>query len=344
MNLQKCDLPKCAVEVLIIVNNGVHVSEKILERNRATYLQTMAWSKANFKPLLKFHVLFQDDLPKFFASRNVALKIGMDEAVFRLEKAKSKRGIIATLDADFRVEKNYFIELEKHFRRRKVPRICRTEFAFPLTGIDFDDKVYEAALQYELHLRYLEKIYAFAGFQPKLSHLPTSFAVGTDVYQKRGGWSSALGNSDLLHDVFVLDKTVVSPSPRIGDCQSNGTGAAIKSIIKNKGITRTYHPDCFVDLKAFFDKFGSDKEINLGKLQDSSESILAYFKSIDFEDCQLNEETFLAYFEKLHLEKYLEFAHEGLYERVEVLVALGLFFPDVGELSGRGYLLYLRGK
>jgi hypothetical protein len=344
MNLQKCDLPKCAVEVLIIVNNGVHVSEKILERNRATYLQTMAWSKANFKPLLKFHVLFQDDLPKFFASRNVALKIGMDEAVFRLEKAKSKRGIIATLDADFRVEKNYFIELEKYFKRRKVPRICRTEFAFPLTGIDFDDKVYEAALQYELHLRYLEKTYAFVGFQPNLSHLPTSFAVGTDVYQKRGGWSSALGNSNLLHDVFVLDKTVVSPSPRVADCGSTGTGAAIKSIVKNKGIALTYHPDCFVDLKAFFDKFGNEKEVILRKLVDAPKAILAYFKSIDFEDCQLNEETFFEYFEKMHLEKYLDFAHDEFYEKIEVLMALGLFFPDIGELSGRDYLLYLRGK
>ncbi len=343
MNLQKCDLPKCAVEVLIIVNNGKHVSEKILERNRATYLQAMDWSKANFKPLLKFHVLFQDELPKFFAMRNVALKIGMDEAVFRLEKAKSKRGIIVNLDADFRVEKNYFVELEKYFRRRKMPRICRTEFAFPLTGIDFEDKVYEAALQYELHLRYLEKVYVFAGFQPNLSHLPTSIAVDAELYQKRGGWSSALGNSDLLQDVFVLDKTVVSPSPRVTNCQVNGTGAAIKSIVKNKGIALTYHWDCFVDLKAFFDKNGKNKEIILDELEDSSEAIFAYFKSIEFEDCQLNEESFLEYFEKTHLEKYLEFAHGTFYQRVEVLVALDAFFSDVGELSGRDWLLWLRG-
>ena len=342
MNLQKCDLPKCAVEVLIIVNNGVHVSEKILEVNRATYLQAMAWSKANFKPMLKFHVLFQDELPKFFASRNVALKIGMDEAVFRLEKAKSKRGIIATLDADFRVEKNYFVELEKHFRRRKVPRICQTEFAFPLTGIDFDDKVYAAAMQYELHLRYLEKAYVFAGFQPNLEGLPTSFAMGTDVYQKRGGWSSALGNSNLLHDVFVLDKTVVSPSPRVTNCETKGSGATIKSIIKNKGIALTYHPDCFVDLKAFFAKNGKLNAIVLEDLKDDSQCIFEYFKSIDFEDCQLNEESFLAYFEKTHLEKFLVFAHGEFYDRIDALEALKLFFSDVGELSGRDWLLYLR--
>jgi len=302
----------------------------------------MGWSKANFKPLLKFHVLFQDDLPKFFASRDVALKIGMDEAVFRLEKAKSKRGIIATLDADFRVEKNYFIELEKHFRRRKVPRICRTDFAFPLIGIDYDDEVYEAALQYELHLRYLIKAYLFAGFQPNLKELPTCFAVATDVYQKRGGWSSALGSSDLLHNVFVLDKTVISSSPRIMDCQSNGTGSKIKSIIKNKGIALTYHPHCFTDLKDFFKKNGSQKEIILDNLQDCPDAILAYFKSIDFEDCQLNEETFLAYFEKVHLEKFLSFAHENFYQKIDTLTALNSFFSEIGELSGRDWLLWLR--
>ena len=159
----------------------------------------------------------------------------MDEAVFRLEKAKSKRGIIATLDADFRVEKNYFVALEKHFRRRKVPRICWTEFAFPLTGIDYEDKVYQAAMQHELSIRYLTQAYTFAGFQPDLKKIPTSFAVATDVYQKRGGWSSALGSSKLLRDVFKLDTTVVSPSPRIENCHAQGTGAAIKSIVKNKG-------------------------------------------------------------------------------------------------------------
>ncbi|MGK0365774.1 MAG: hypothetical protein ACI85O_002842 [Saprospiraceae bacterium] len=343
MNLQKCDLPKCAVEVLIIVNNGKHVSEKILERNRATYLQIMDWSKANFKPLLKFHTLFHDELPKFFASRNVALKIGMDEAVFRLEKAKSKRGIIVTLDADFRVEKNYFVELEKHFKRRKVPRICRTEFAFSLTGIDFEDKVYEAAIQYELHLRYLEKAFVFAGFKPDLNDLPTSIAVDAETYQKRGGWSSALGNSDLLQGVFVLDKTVVSPSPRVTDCQAEGTGATIKAIVKNKGVALTYHRNCFADLKAFFDKSGSLNEIILGSLQDCPMALSDYFKSIEFEDCQLNDETFLEYFEKRHLEKFLVFAHDGFYEKIDVLVALGLFFRDVGELSGRDWLLWLRG-
>ena len=342
MNLQKCDLPKCAVEILIIVNNGKHVSEAILERNRATYLQVMDWSKANFKPLLKFHVLFHDELPKFFASRNVALKIGMDEAVFRLEKAKSKRGIIVTLDADFRVEKNYFVELEKHFRRRKVPRICRTEFAFPLIGIDFEDKVYEAAIQYELHLRYLEIAYVSAGFQAPLDNLPTSIAVAADIYQKRGGWSSALGNSDLLQDVFVLDKTVVSPSPRVTNCQSEGTGAAIKSIIKNKGIALTYHPNCFTDLKVFFDKHGKLNEIILGNSQDYPVALFDYFKSIEFEDCQLNEETFLEYFEKGHLEKFLVFAHDTFYEKIDILEALNLFFRDVGELSGQDWLLWLR--
>jgi len=335
-------LPKCAVEVLIIVNNGAHVSEKILERNRATYLQAMTWSKANFKPLLKFHVLFHDDLPKFFASRDVALKIGMDEAVFRLEKAKSKRGIIATLDADFRVEKNYFVELEKHFRRRKVPRICRMEFAFPLIGIDFDDKVYEAAVQYELLFRYLEKAYVIAGFQAPLEDLPTSIAVCTELYQKRGGWSSDLGNSNLLQDVFVLDKTVVSPSPRVANCRSDGTGAAIKSIIKNKGIALSYHPDCFADLKAFFVQYGKQKKIILDKLQNAPEVISAYFKSIEFEDCNLNEETFLEYFEKAHLETFLIFAHEEFYEKMDVLVALKSFFSEFGELSGRDCLLRLR--
>lgn len=343
MNLQKCVLPKCAVEILIIVNNGSHVSDKILERNRATYLQMLDWAKANFKPLLRFHVLFHDDLPKFFASRDVALKIGMDEAVFRLEKAKSKKGIIVTLDADFRVEKNYFVEIEKHFKRRSVPRICRTAFAFPVTGIDYEDKVYEAAIQYELHLRYLAKVYTSTGFQPFLANLPTTFAVDAETYQKRGGWSSNLGNSNLLKDVHILETTVVAPSPRVADCQAKGTGSAIKSILKNKGIGLTFHPDCFTNLKDFFDKNGKRKKIALKELLDCPDCIMGYFESIEFEDCNLNGETFLDYFEKSHLKAFLDFGHDGFYEKVDVLVGLKQIFEGVGELSGRDWLLWLRG-
>ncbi len=348
MNLKKCDLPTCSTEVIVVINNGVHVSTQVLERNRAVYLQATEWAKKNLQPLLKFHILFHDDLPKMFANADLARKIGMDEAVFRFEKAKRKRGIIAVLDADCRVGKNYLTALEKHFRKRLQPRVCYTDFAFEAVGIHYSDAVYEASLQYELHLRYVNRARHFAGFAENVNALPTCFAVDCETYQKRGGWSSVLAKSELLHGAHRTEDCTVIPSPRIKNCRAEGTGNNIKKATKEKGGLRTFDPRCFAVLQRFVKANGKKKSAILADLEDCADCIRAYFKSIDFADCALNDECLSDFFAAMHLETYLDFAHREFYVSQPVLRAAKDFLQstvpdaDFEHLSLREVLDFYR--
>lgn len=333
MNLEKCDLPNCAIEVLVIINNGEHASDSLIEKNRKIYLQALDWSKKNVNPLLRFHILYYDNLPKPFANADLARKIGMDEALFRLEKAKKGNGIIAVLDADTRVQKNYFTALEAHFRRRSVPKVCVTDFEFPRQGIDFEDAIYEAAQQYELNLHYLRHAYNKAKMAFDYSIFPSSFAVDAKTYQTLGGWSSAIGKSDLLKEVHFLKTSKVIASPRLSKRANSQAGSSISSIIKNKGVLLTYHPTAFEMLNTFISKNESRKELSLKSLNDVPPCILDYFNSIDFEDCALNEETFAAFFSNYHLQSYLDFAHQKHYQKVPVTEAAQAFLNVANSLS-----------
>ena len=348
MNIKKCDLPSCSVEVIVVINNGVHVSQQVVERNRAVYLQARDWAKANLQPLLKFHILFHDDLPKLFANADLAKKIGMDEAVFRFEKAKRKRGIIAVLDADCRVEKNYLTALEKHFRRRLQPRVCYLNFAFEAVGIHYSDAVYVASLQYELHLRYLDRARKAAGLGASPGNLPTGFATDCETYQKRGGWSSVLGKSELLQGAHLLEECVVIPSPRIKNCRAAGTGNNIRTAVKNKNGLLTFAPECFSVLGQFMSLNGKRKSAILRELRDCPNCVSAYLKSIDFADCELNDECFSDFFAAVHLQPYLDFSHQKHYKLSPVLPAAKCYLQstvpdaDFEHLSLREMLDFYR--
>jgi glycosyltransferase involved in cell wall biosynthesis len=89
MSLKKCELPDCDTEVIIVINHAATEKQAVIDRNNATYDQTLEWAKNNSKTRLKFHLIYQDNLPKKHAGVGLARKIGMDEACFRLEKVKN---------------------------------------------------------------------------------------------------------------------------------------------------------------------------------------------------------------------------------------------------------------
>ena len=94
------DLPQCAVEVIVIINNALNAEDKIKEQNQKTFEVAQKWSKEHSSIKRMFHILYYDELPDKKAGVGLARKIGMDQAAFRLEAVACPDGIITGFDAD----------------------------------------------------------------------------------------------------------------------------------------------------------------------------------------------------------------------------------------------------
>jgi hypothetical protein len=281
MSLKKCELPDCDTEVIVVINHAATEKKAVIDRNNATYDQALEWTKDNSKTRLKFHLIYEGNLSKKHAGVGLARKIGMDEACFRLEKIKNKKGIIVGFDADSRCQRNYLRAIEDHFRNNRKTPAASIHFEHPVMGIDHEDTVYEAIVLYELHLRYYVHIQAFTGFPFAVQTIGSSMAVRSDFYQKQGGMNKRKAGEDFyfLHKFTPLGhyseikNTTVIPSPRISHRVPFGTGKAVGEIISDEQKLTTYHPQSFVDLKAFFNT--TRQLIHL-----KTEDLAAYFEKL----------------------------------------------------------------
>lgn len=223
MSLKKCELPDCDTEVIVVINHAVTEKKAVIDRNNATYDQALIWAKNNSKTRLKFHLIYEDKLSKKHAGVGLARKIGMDEACFRLEKIKNKKGIIVGFDADSRCQRNYLVAIENHFRAHPKTPAASIHFEHPVMGIDHENSVYDAIVLYELHLRYYVHAQIFTGFPLAVQTIGSSMAVRSDAYQKQGGMNKRKAGEDFyfLHKFTPLGgyseikTTTVIPSPRI---------------------------------------------------------------------------------------------------------------------------------
>lgn len=256
MSLKKCDLPECDVEVIIVVNESEKASEAIKERNRQMAEQASAWTQKNNRPRLKYSVL-RHVLPAKHAGVGLARKIGMDEACWRLEKARNPQGVIACFDADSRCDANYFQAIEQYFKQHPDAPACSIYFEHPLAGADFDETVYQAITEYELHLRYYIQAQRYAGFPHAYHTVGSSMAVRCSAYQQQGGMNKRKAGEDfyfihkftLLPGFGVLNSTRVIPSPRPSHRVPFGTGRAIQEITRKKEEYQTYAFDSFEELR-----------------------------------------------------------------------------------------------
>ena len=189
MSLAKCDYALADTEVIVVLYNELGANEALVERNRAIYLQTLEWAKTQFHPRRKFHVLFYDDLPRKHCGPGLARKIGMDEACYRYEKIKQRRGIITCFDADSRAEKNYLTAIEQHFKKHRKSDACTIYHEHPMNGIDHAEAVYEGTRCYELHQRYVVRALRHAGVPHAFQTVGSSLAVRAAAYQREGGMS-----------------------------------------------------------------------------------------------------------------------------------------------------------
>ena len=250
---------KHKIEVIIIINNGLHEEESIQRLNQKVYKVCQTWIKEN-SPELSIHPVLVQDLPKKHAGVGLARKIGMDEAVDRLEQVENAQGLIICLDADSQVQPNYLqVMMETHLKQPKMEAFS-IRFEHPLEGDTYSAEVYEGIIRYELFLRYYVEGLRMAGYPYAIHTIGSSMAVRSKAYQKMGGMNRRKAGEDFyfLHKfspggkVYEVQETMVIPSPRASDRVPFGTGKAIQGWLdQEEKVYQAYHPAIFQALKAF---------------------------------------------------------------------------------------------
>lgn len=232
--LADCEAATCAVEVITVINSGVHHPEAIRATNRQTLEEARAWAQQNSASRLTYHFVHVPDLPKKHAGVGLARKIGMDEAVHRLALAGQPQAPIVCFDADARCTANYLRAIEAHFQDHPKVASCSIYFEHPLAG-DLPESVYSGILRYELYLRYYVQALRWAGHPHAFHTIGSSMAVRADLYQAQGGMNRRKAGEDFhflqklipLGTHSELNTTRVIPSPRPSDRVPFGTGKAI---------------------------------------------------------------------------------------------------------------------
>jgi hypothetical protein len=259
-SLAKCRPPEDPVEVLLVLNHAVDATEDIKSQNHLTIQEVESWRQQSAPSFLPVHLIPAFDLPPKHAGVGLARKIGMDEAVDRLEQAGSADGILVCLDADSRVENDYLRALEIHFRENPKSPACSIRFEHPLSGSDFPSEVYKGIVRYELFLRYYIQGLRFARHPHAYHTIGSSMAVRASAYQAQGGMNRRKAGEDFhfLQKMIPLghftecNSCRVIPSPRISDKVPFGTGKAIGDWVAGSGEHyAAYSPESFLDMKSF---------------------------------------------------------------------------------------------
>jgi glycosyltransferase involved in cell wall biosynthesis len=348
MALQRCELPDCDTEVLVVVNDSEKDSAEVRQLNLDIAAAVKQWASTHNNTRLWFHILYQCGMPAKDAGVGLARKIGMDEACRRLEQAGNPQGVIACFDADSRCAPNYLRALENHFQSHPQTPACSIHFEHPMLGADFPEDVYRAITAYELHLRYFVAAQRFAGFPFAFQTIGSSMAVRCSAYQEQGGMNRRKAGEDFYflhkftcHPHFtVLNETTIYPSPRPSDRVPFGTGRAVTKLLKAPQHATTYSFRTFLDLKALFDAISLLPGLPFAKIH-LPESVTEFAKTVDMEveiaRIRSNTSTlgafqqqFFRWFNAFVVMKYTHFARDYYYPDIpieeaarELLTALG---------------------
>lgn len=327
--------------IFIIVNSSINSTPEVQECNKKIYNQIKNFSQTHNDSQINIFPINIYNIPEKIAGVGFARKIGMDTINYIFSK-KNKDGIIISLDADCKVEKNYLFEIENIFKKNKDVATSVIYFEHPIEGNEFPSEIYKAVALYELHLRYhIEKL-KYIKFPYSYHTIGSCFAVRSSIYQKSGGMNTRKAGEDFyfLHKVFPLGKvieintTCVYPSPRISERVPFGTGPAIKEII-NKNLTfSTYHPKAYENLKILFESLDllyAEKYNNVfNSLDHSLQNFLSnnnfFEKFIEIKSNTSNFSTFskrfFHWFNAFRIIKYLNFAHSNnYYNKINVIEA-----------------------
>jgi len=343
--LYQCDRPVVKAEVIVVLNSGENHGEEIKQQNEVTKHEFYNWLKNLDQQSIRFYLLESVNLPDKHAGVGLARKIGMDEAVYRFELT-GKDGIIACFDADAECDKNYLIELEKHFISNQKTPGCSVYFEHPVEDTNYDAEILRSITDYELHLRYYNQALRFCRLPYAYHTVGSSMAVRSSAYQKQGGMNKRKAGEDFyfLHKIIALgnfselNSTRIIPSPRISNRVPFGTGRAMGDMILNKKLFyETYNFKSFLLIKEFtsripeFQAKDFDTIFRLSK-SDLNKTLKAFLDSENFDNA-LNEirknsaseisfvKRFFVWFDAFRILKLVHFLRDHLFRDVPVHLA-----------------------
>lgn len=332
-SINDCDKPNCNVEIIVVINASEDANQNILNQNKITLEQAVKW-KNNHVHDFNFYFIEENELPKKHAGVGLARKIGMDEAVRRLDAVDKPEGIIACFDADATCDTNYLVELEEHFNKHVKSPACSIHFEHPVSGDEFSKEIYDGIIQYELHLRYYKNGLVYAGLPYAYHTVGSSMAVKSNAYQKQNGMNKRKAGEDFyflqklipLGNFTELKSTKVIPSPRVSDRVPFGTGKAMQNWLDEKKYDlMSYHPKSFIDLKAFCDSV-PDLYMNKNVIPKTGQ---AFLDTINFQENLVKikqnsssqkhfVELFFKWFNAFKVLKYMHFARANFYDDIPV--------------------------
>ncbi|MBK7129900.1 MAG: glycosyltransferase family 2 protein [Crocinitomicaceae bacterium] len=297
--LALCDQPICHVEVIVVLNSGLHHEQAILDQNMKTQNEFLQWKKNNTQQNITWHLIHVANLPTKHAGVGLARKIGMDEAVARFEMIGAD-GIILCFDADSLCDKNYLTAVHRHFfELHPTSPGCSVYFEHPLNSDEYGEEIMHAITQYELHLRYYNLCMRYCRLPYAFHTIGSSMAVRSSAYQKQGGMNRRKAGEDFyfLHKIIALgnfselNSTRVIPSPRVSDRVPFGTGKSVTDFLaQNQKQYYTYNFNSFqlissiVKLVPQLRPNGAELIMNL--FQNSADSVLLldWLKQEKFDD------------------------------------------------------------
>lgn len=368
--LQNANRPVGAVEIIVVVNDGENDPLEIKEQNKKTYAFLKKWQNKNNKAGFRLLVDYRPALPKKIAGAGFARKIAMDTAISRFYEAQNPNGVILSLDADSLVHQNYFSAIESHFKNDELARAASIYFEHPLSGTKFSNKIYQAIALYELYLRYYKNLLRFSGFPNAYYTVGSAFACRANSYVKIGGMNRKKAGEDFyfLHKLIPdgnfaeINSTCVYPSPRPSNRVPFGTGPEIIRIIsRDQPGLEVYHPDSLREIKRLFrsleETYQSDSPAGVLNQLKISEMLLRFLEQEEFEkhllEIKNNSGTYLNYrkrffkwFNAFFILKYLNFAHQKQFSKMDVGLASAKLFDQMkirlDDVSTNGLLQTFR--
>ncbi|WP_321343425.1 glycosyltransferase family 2 protein [uncultured Draconibacterium sp.] len=339
-SLNNCELPQCRVEVILLINQSEVADEETARLNAQTKAEADKWIEANKKSGIQFYALGPIQLKKKWAGAGLARKKGMDEAISRFNCHDCKDGILVSLDADTLVVKNYFREIEKHFRNH--PKQVGATLAFEHQKQDLEQRHYEGIELYELYLGYYKQALQYSGYPYSLFTIGSAFAVTAEAYVKRGGMNRRQAGEDFyflqnlvqIGQVGEITSTKVYPSARLSNRVPFGTGPILQKWMNGEeDLTLTYNFGAFKNLQQFFaqtDCLFKISESGYKAFLSTLNKPVSEFLELDnfwielqdlIKNCSRPETFQLRFFQKFNafkILKFLNFAHEKYYKKADL--------------------------
>ena len=330
------------MELILVFNYSAEAKEAVITRQLALMAE-IKQRKAEFETRqLQITVLTDFDVPKKQAGVGHARKTGMDFAARSFAHHQNPSGIIASLDADCKVESHYFAAIQAAFEAQKLVG-ASIYFEHPLNGA-YSNEIYDAISEYELHLRYYIQALRFAQFPLAYHTVGSCFACTAQAYVKAGGMPSKQAGEDFyflqkvipLGSFAEINSTIVYPSSRPSDRVPFGTGPSINTLVESKAEYHTFNLQAFIDLKAFLEIKDQLFNIEDAAIDDFTHQLSgrmrSYLVNSDFfkalkpinDNCSSLEafqKRFYEVFNAFRVIKYLNYTHAHFLEKTPVFEA-----------------------